>query len=256
MENLTIEPGTIIGIVGKEGAGKSTLVKVLLNRLSATKGKVLVGSTENGRVEVSSVAPAEFERHAKTFMQDFVPPEGKSIRQLLELAQTSAPPGGITMEEACELTGLYEFLPKRADALDTVLGASWDQGQNFSGGQMKQIGLAMVLVSNPEVMVLDEPFANISSATADTILAKICEHVQSKNKTLIVISHNYGSFSHADKLLTIEKGCVTQYGRPSEIAHQDGAYLEGILDMVNPALRPLDYQLRYKKGVGLEMYRV
>jgi len=266
--DLVIQPGQIIGIVGKEGAGKSTFVKALLGLRDLSEGSVSFAWSD-ASCSLSEIALASFHRLVACNNQDFLIPEGKSVQQILDLGEAQE----ISLEtlnydEALALTGADEFISHHPTGKHTIVGAGWatkdDNGNEtesvaFSQGQRKLIGLATTLRTRKPIIVLDEPSSGVSPETSRRFLERICGAAKERGATVLIVSHHFENFSFADRILSIEGGRIVQDGTPDELSRQPGAFQDGVTQTANQTLRLLglelvsnagDYSIRSSKPDG------
>lgn len=212
--SLDIQPGEVIGIRGKEGAGKSTLIKVLLGVRELSSGQVNVSWDRSGQPTATSFALADcnidtWHRMIGVYNQDFEPPKGVSVKEVLDMAGKRDPNGSLLTEaEVMNLTTVSDFVDCNRGELDTVIGAGYIKGRDFSGGQKKLIALCLALRPQPAVLILDEPTAHVSSDTGKKVLAGICELARKRGQTVIIVSHNESNFEFVDRTLTVADGRI------------------------------------------------
>jgi len=199
--NFKITKGNMVGIVGESGAGKSTIINLLLGLLSPTNGKVLVDNID-------------IKKDIKTWQKQigYVP---QNI-YLTDDSLTNNIALGISQEDikmdyvreciaAINLEKLIEQLPQ---GLDTLVG---ERGARISGGQLQRLGLARALYNNPEVLVLDEATSSLDIKTEEKIM-KTIKNLQGL-KTIIIISHRMSTLKYCDHLFNISNGKLKEVQR-------------------------------------------
>lgn len=200
--SFTIKRGVHYAVVGKNGEGKSTVIKLLSGMYPNYTGKILI----NGK-ELKEYSMAELRGMFSIVYQDF----GKyavSMRDNLKLADVH-----ITEEEVCQVLRKFN-LEKTADRLpegiDTPLGRLQSQGMDLSGGEWQRLALARTYSSGAPVYLLDEPAAALDPISE----SEVYQHFQkiSESKTTILISHRLGSVKLADQILVLDGGRIVESG--------------------------------------------
>lgn len=198
--SLGIEPGTYVALIGASGAGKTTLVDVLL-------GLVLPSS---GSVEIGGVSPLAF-RLARPGSIAYVPQKpgvvSGTIAQNVALGEEIAAIDLDRVSEVLEAAFLAEFVDSLPAGIDTVLGT---EGATLSGGQIQRIGLARALYSRPRLLVLDEATSGLD-ATSEAFVARTIAALHGE-VTVIVVAHRLSTVQHADVVHFIDGGEVLASG--------------------------------------------
>ncbi|EEE35277.1 exotoxin translocation ATP-binding protein PaxB [Rhodobacteraceae bacterium KLH11] len=209
--NLVIEAGETIGIVGPSGSGKSTLTKLIQRLYVAESGRVFVDG-----VDLSMVDTSWLRRQIGVVLQENIL-FSRSIRENIALADLSLPMEEV--ERAAELAGAAEFINKLPDGYDTILS---ERGSNLSGGQRQRLAIARALVNDPKILILDEATSALdyeSEAKIKENLSEIC-----KGRTVIMIAHRLSTVQSADRIITLEKGEVSEIGTHDQLLEKDGRY--------------------------------
>jgi ABC-type multidrug transport system fused ATPase/permease subunit len=240
---LTILPGEIIGIIGPEGAGKSTLMKVILGMREPTVGSVTLRWGES-EYDLKDVAVSSWHEMIGNYSQDFEPPNGLSVKRMLNLGSSNNPVNrDMSIEEVLELCEAAEFVKKNPKGVDTVVGAGWDDGVAYSGGQKKLLGLTQALRRRPPIVILDEPSANISKGTAKKVLEAICEKARQEHRTVMIVTHNIENLSFVDRIIGLRDAEIKQDGTPQELFKEPGEYRNGLIAHSEQALQLIGYRL-------------
>jgi len=203
--DLEIKEGSFVAIVGPSGSGKTTLVDALLGIAIPTEGYV----------EISGVSP----NLALTSWPDkirYVPQDVQlvsgSIRENICWPESSADISDSRIHETLQLAELTDWIQAQPNSLDTKIGLG---GSSLSGGQKQRLGIARALVSNPEILVLDESTSALDTETESLISNRILKNMQ--GLTRIVIAHRLSTVIHADKLIYLENGTKIAEGTFSEL---------------------------------------
>ncbi len=207
--NLNIEDGEIISILGPSGCGKTTLLNLILGIAEADGGHIVF----NGQ-DITDV-PME-KRGFNIVFQDYALFPNLNVYENITYGLRNNP--GISTEEEVqeliELLGLEEHLNKRIDQL--------------SGGQKQRTALARTMVMKPKILLLDEPLSALDGVIKESIKDKISAIAKDYNLTTIIVTHDpEEALTISDKVLILEKGGISQYGKPSEIiTHPENPFVK------------------------------
>jgi ABC-type multidrug transport system fused ATPase/permease subunit len=192
--NVRIEVDDFVAIVGPTGAGKSTLVEILLGIRSPTEGSVMVSGEPASKVhkiwpgKVAYVPQEVFIHHG-------------SLRDNLLLGLSSLETRDEILLNALDSVGLGQFITKHGITLDSVIG---EEGSTLSGGQRQRIGIARAILTQPEMLILDEATSSLDGVTELEISKTLAE--MKSVKTLIVIAHRLSTIRKANKLIYLQEG--------------------------------------------------
>lgn len=202
--NFTIKKGEKVGIIGKIGSGKSTLAKLLMNLYEPSEGSVLIDNTELRQID-----PVDLRRSI-----GYVPQEPflfmGTIKDNITIGDQFA-----TDEEilrASQVAGVHEFLGKHQSGYDLQVG---ERGEGLSGGERQSVTLARALVSNPNIMIFDEPTNSMDDLSEEQFKNKVANIV--KDKTVIVITHRPSILSIVDRLIVVDDGKIIADGPKAKI---------------------------------------
>lgn len=208
--NLTVKKGEKIGIIGKIGSGKSTLAKLLLNLYEPSKGSVLVDNTD-----IRQIDPVDLRRSI-----GYVPQEPflfmGSIKDNITIGEQYATDEQIL--KASLIAGVHDFLGKHEKGYDLIVG---ERGEGLSGGERQSVTLARAILSNPNILVLDEPTNMMDELSENQFKKKLMNII--KDKTVVIITHKPSLLSLVDRLIVVEDGKIVADGPKEKIIASFGA---------------------------------
>lgn len=210
--NFKISKGETIGIVGKTGSGKTTLIKQLLRLYPVEKGSLLLDNQGIEKYYDYSVrekmgyAPQEYQLFSKTIKDNIL-----FYRENLE----------DNLEQALILSDIKKDIENFKDGINTLVG---ENGISLSGGQKQRLGIARAILANPDILILDDSLSAVDANTEKTIIENIKNHRQ--GKTNIIVSHRISAVRHADKILVLENGEVLSEGSHEELLDKCTWYRE------------------------------
>ncbi|MBV6287614.1 type I secretion system permease/ATPase [Pseudomonas aegrilactucae] len=197
--SVQVPAGTVVGVIGASGAGKSSLARALLGIWPATCGTVRLDGAEIG-----SWARAELGQHVGYLPQDIELFDGSISENIARFAEVD--PQAVIA--AAQMAGVHELILRLPDGYDTQLGAS---GGVLSGGQRQRVGLARALYGRPRLVVLDEPNANLDEEGEQALLQAL-DALKAGGSSVFVITHRNGVLAHVDSLLLLRDGTLALYG--------------------------------------------
>lgn len=212
LENVSfrLPEGKILGVVGAVGSGKTTLLRLLARLYPAPAGTIRMGG-----VDLSVLDEARLrERIALVPQESFL--FSMTLAENIALGRPRAPRSVI--EEAGRKSGLVSDLEDLPQGYDTRVG---ERGYTLSGGQRQRVALARALLMNPEVLLLDDPFASIDASTETSILAELSA---AGAKTRIVAGHRVSAVQDADEILVLDAGRIVERGRHQTLLSAGGLY--------------------------------
>lgn len=209
--SFTAMPGETIGIIGSTGSGKSTLISLVPRFYDVASGKVLVGGTDVNDLDMNvlrgivSVVPQK----ALLF--------SGSIAENLRFGRPDAPEEDIL--SASEIACAHDFVSTFADGYDTELGQG---GVNLSGGQKQRLCIARALITNPNILILDDCTSALDSTTEAKLLGSLSE--RTRDITVLLISQRISTVMRCDRILCMEDGRAQGFGTHRELMSSCGQY--------------------------------
>ncbi|GFZ95289.1 ATPase [Paenibacillus marchantiophytorum] len=211
--SLTIEPGKSIGIIGKTGSGKSTLVKLMLRIYDPPEGTVWIGETDIRDVTLESLRN----------QIAYVPQEGflfsTTIRDNIAFYKRESPLEQV--EYAAKKAQILGSITSFPEKFETKLG---ERGVTLSGGQRQRTSLARGIIKDSPLMILDDSVSAVDSVTEKHIIDTIRK--ERLNKTTIWIAHRISALKHTDEIIVLHEGRIVQRGTHQQLIEQEGLYAE------------------------------
>ncbi len=209
--SVDLKPGMFVGIVGRSGSGKSTLSKLIQRLYLPKSGRVLLdgfdikgANLESLRQQIGVVLQDDFLFNGTVFDNITFNNADISTEQVVEAAKMAA---------------AHDFISELPQGYETSIG---ERGTGLSGGQRQRLALARVFLSKAPVLILDEATSALDSETERQVLQNL-QRVRN-GRTVLMITHRFAPLKHADQVLVLEKGVLTEQGSHQELLHQQGAY--------------------------------
>ncbi|MFC4770802.1 ABC transporter ATP-binding protein [Enterococcus hermanniensis] len=209
--NLVVEPGQTIAIVGKTGAGKSTLVNLLMRFYEVDHGTIQIDGTDIRYLTRDSLRQQFGMVLQETWLMD------SSLRENLRYGRESATDEEIY--DALKDAYMYDFVMRLPDKLDTIVG---EAGVKLSDGQRQLLTIARTMISRPSMLILDEATSSVDTLTEQKIQNAFLAMME--NHTSFVIAHRLSTIQSADKILVLDHGNIVEIGSHEQLLQVDGYY--------------------------------
>ncbi len=209
--NFTVNEGETLAILGKTGAGKSTVIELISRLYDTTEGEILLDDKPIKEANLNDVRN----------QIGFVPQDpflfSDTIGNNIKFGKEDATENEII--EAAKNAVVHDNIVDFTKGYDTILG---ERGVTLSGGQKQRVSIARAIIKNPKILIFDDCLSAVDTETEEKILANL-ERV-SKNKTTFIISHRVSSAKNADKIIVLDHGKITQQGTHNQLIDKDGYY--------------------------------
>ena len=209
--NLKIEEGKTLGIVGKVGSGKTSLLDLISRIYDPSSGDIFIGDKN-----LKSLELYELRKNISYVPQNnFLFSE--SIQKNIEFGNPSATKDEV--KRAAILSEIDSEILKFKKGYETILG---ERGVTLSGGQVQRLSIARSFIKDSEIYLFDDCFSSLDSDTEDKIIKNLNNNF--KGKTLIIVSHRVSCVKNADKIIVLEKGSIIQEGTHNDLIKNEGFY--------------------------------
>ena len=214
--NLTIKPGEMIGIVGRSGVGKSTLINLIMRMYDPDQGSISIGGTD-----IRDITQESLRRQMGVVLQETMLFSGSLYDNIAYSKPDATPDEVIT---AAKLSGVHKFAVKLADGYNTVIG---EKGYTLSGGERQRVAIARALLHDPRFIILDEATSALDTETEKDIQDALAQLIA--GRTTIAIAHRRSTLRNATRLVVLDHGEVAEVGNHEELMKQKGIYFELVM---------------------------
>jgi ATP-binding cassette subfamily B protein len=225
--SMAVEPGHTVAIVGPTGAGKTTLVNLIMRFYELDKGRITLDG-----VDIASIPRADLRSRIGMVLQDTWLFKG-TIKDNIAYGRPDASEEEI--KEAAQATFVERFVHSLPDGYDTVID---DEGSNVSAGEKQLITIARAFLADPALLILDE-----ATSSVDTRTELLVQHAMAAlrtKRTSFVIAHRLSTIRDADMILVMEDGRIVEWGNHDELIEADGAYAALYNSQFSGPDRPVD----------------
>jgi len=226
--NLRVPGGTVIALVGKSGAGKTTITDLLARFHDPTEGTLRL----NG-IDLRNLKLASYRDLLGVVQQDVFLFDG-TVRENIAYGRQHASEAEIV--DAATRANAHEFIEKLPLGYNTIIG---ERGVKLSGGQRQRLSIARALLADPQILILDEATSNLDSESEQLIQASLTELL--KGRTTFMIAHRLSTIAHADQIVVMDEGQIVEIGSHDQLLGQAGLYAEMVARQQS-SLSSLDWQ--------------
>ncbi len=209
--DLNIEPGTVLGVVGPPGGGKSTLLSLIPRIYDIHLGRILIDGHDIRTLKIQNLRS-----HISYIPQEPFLFAG-TIRENITFGNRQI--SGNRLEKAVRDAALYDTINNFPGGIETVVG---EKGVILSGGQKQRIALARCLLQDAAILILDDPISQVDLETGTAIIKTIRD--MAGKKTIIIVSHRLSAVSYADRIITLDLGRVRESGTHQELMESNNYY--------------------------------
>lgn len=202
--SFAVEPGQKVALVGRSGAGKTTLVNLIMRFYKPTSGKVLIDGMDTRRVR-----GRDLRKHMGIVLQDPFIFAG-SVVENLKFGNPDA--GDDEVEKAARAAYAHNFIVNLPEQYDTEVG---ERGVNLSGGERKRLAIARAMLKDPEILILDEATSEVDTESERYIQSALDKLLE--GKTTFIIAHRLSTVQHVEKILVINEGMLEAMGRHEDL---------------------------------------
>lgn len=216
--SFTIQPGERVALVGENGAGKTTIVKLLARIYDPTKGQILLGGHP-----LTAYHPRDIQRQLGVILQDF----GRfreTVRENVSFGDWSSRNETERIREATTRSGATSFIEKLPKKFATLLTRGYTEGTELSGGQWQRIALSRLFFRDARLLVLDEPTAALDAQAEEQFYRQFVK--LRKSASVILISHRFSTVRMADQILVLRDGRLIEQGNHQELMKKAGHYAQ------------------------------
>jgi len=225
--NLTLNPGERIALVGENGAGKTTVTKLLARLYDPSEGRILLDGKDLREYDLASVRAAigvifqDFVRYDMRFDENIGVGEINAVEQALEGMNQPVPP---LIENAAEQSLAVSLLPRFKEGCRQRLGGRFENGVDRSGGEWQKVALARAYLRAAQVLILDEPTAALDARAEYEVFLRFSELVA--GRMAVLISHRFSTVRMADRIIVLRNGQLEEEGTHEELLANGGLYNE------------------------------
>lgn len=225
---FTIPQGKVTALVGPSGAGKTTITNLVMRFYDVTEGAVQVDG-----VDLRELRLGHYRRLLSLVLQEVFLFDG-TVRENISYGMPEATQD--TLEAAARVAHCHDFIAEFDKGYDTIIG---ERGVKLSGGQKQRVALARAILTDPQLLILDEATSNLDSES-EHLIQDALRHIFAQRTTL-VIAHRLSTIMDADKIVVLDKGAVVEQGRHDELLDRRGRYWELYTKQMEKAERSKQY---------------
>lgn len=214
--NMEIECGKTYALVGLNGSGKTTILKLLLRLYKPDKGEIYIDD-----YNLSDIDTTSYYKYIAAVFQDFIK-YPLTFRQNIGLGDSERMDIDVEIIEAANKSGIYTYIKTLPDNIDTKLKMDWSNATELSLGQWQKLAISRAFFKKSQIIVLDEPTASLDPVAELDISSKIKELTE--GKTCVLIAHRFSTVKMVDRIYVLKGGKIEEYGSHSELLAKEGEY--------------------------------
>ena len=211
--SLTVPGGTVVALVGRSGAGKTTLTDLVARFYDPTEGRITLNGVDLKNYKLDSYRELLGVVQQEGFLFD------GTVFENIAYANRDA-----TLEQvilAAEQANAHEFIDELPDKYYSIIG---ERGVKLSGGQRQRLSIARALLADPKILILDEATSNLDTESEQLIQQSMTELM--RDRTVFVIAHRLSTITHADQIVVIDDGRIVELGTHDSLIKKNGVYAE------------------------------
>jgi len=228
--SFDIKPGERVALVGENGAGKTTITKLIARLYDPTEGRVLLDGVDLREYELADVRRAigvifqDFVRYDMRFGENVAVGEIDAVRDYLDADAVENPATPLSVTSAAEKSLAASLLPRLPGGYAQMLGRRFDEGVDLSGGEWQKVALARAYMRDAQLLILDEPTAALDARAEYEVFVRFNELMA--GRMAVVISHRFSTVRMADRIVVLRGGEIVEQGTHEQLAAAAGLYAE------------------------------